>query len=94
MIPHVAVTTKLLFLLCIIYIYMYKYITVQTYFQLLDRTYFALLVVLLTNWTFILWVVHQLSLHDPLSRFNTSQRWTDGKNQGMGEEDEDEDEEE
>lgn len=50
----------------------------ETYFQLLNRTYFALLRVLLSNRSFILWVVHQLSLHNPLSRFNTSEQCRDG----------------
>lgn len=60
-----------------------KYIclTVDTYFQLLNRTYFALLVVLLCNWAFILWVVHQLSFNNPLSRFNTSEQWRHGGKQ-------------
>lgn len=54
-------------------------VTVETYFQyfqLLNRTYFALLVVLLSNWAFILWVVHQFCLHDPLNSFNTF-GWTE-----------------
>lgn len=71
----------------------YICVTAETYFQLLNRTYFALLVVLLSNWSFILWVVHQLSLHNPLSSVTTSQQWRDGgkrndKDQGMGEDDE------
>ncbi len=75
-------------------------VTVKTYFQLLNRTYFALLVVVVSNWAFILWVVHQLSLHNPLSRFNTSEQRRDGgkkrdkkakdKDQGMGEDDDNE----
>lgn len=45
---------------------------VKTYIGLLNRTNFALLGGLLSNWAFVLWVVHQLCFHDPLSRFNTS----------------------
>lgn len=50
-------------------------LTVKTYFRLLNRTYFALLVVVLSNWALILRVVHQFSFHNPLSRLNTSEQW-------------------
>lgn len=45
---------------------------VKTYIELLNRTNCAFLGSLLSNWAFVLWVVHQLGFHDPLSRFNTS----------------------
>lgn len=53
----------------------------ETYFQLLNTTYFALLVVFLSNWTFILWVVHQLGFHNPLSMWNASGQRSDGGKQ-------------
>lgn len=47
---------------------------IQAYIQLLNRADFTLLWDFWSSWTFILWVVHQLSLYDPLDGFNTSQR--------------------
>lgn len=45
---------------------------VETYTGLLNTTNFALLGGLLCHWAFLLRVVHQLSFHNPLGRFNAS----------------------
>lgn len=60
----VTIQTKLLLLRFYLNIY---HLCDWTYFQLLNRTNFALHCVILFNWAFILWVVDQLCLHDPLT---------------------------